>query len=99
MFDNIGSKIKTIAEVCFAISACAAIILGVIALMDVFIGGILVALLIVLISWVSCAFIYAIGEIVERLKSIDEKMSANITLPNPSSNNASVDNIVEEPKL
>lgn len=68
MYDNIGSKIKTLAQVVFIIMAVISIISGVLILFIVnygFIIGILTAGIGVLLSWVGTFFLYGFGQLIE----------------------------------
>lgn len=68
MYDNIGSKIKTLAQVVFIIMAVISIISGVIIIFSddgAFIIGILTAGIGVLLSWVGTFFLYGFGQLIE----------------------------------
>lgn len=68
MYDNIGSKIKTLAKVIFIIIASLSLIAGVLILFIVdngFIIGILTVGIGVLLSWVGTFFLYGFGQLIE----------------------------------
>ena len=68
MYDNIGSKIKTLAQVVFIIMAVISIISGVIIIFSddgAFIIGILTAGIGVLLSWIGTFFLYGFGQLIE----------------------------------
>lgn len=80
MFDNIGSKIKNLAQgVCFIGIACS-VICGISFLAideDLFLVGLLVAVIGALCSWLGTFLLYGFGELIERVTSIDEKMKGS----------------------
>lgn len=68
MYDNIGSKIKTLAQVVFIIMAVISIISGIIIIFSddgAFIIGILTAGIGVLLSWIGTFFLYGFGQLIE----------------------------------
>ena len=68
MYDNIGSKIKTLAKEIFIIIASLSLIAGVLILFIVdngFIIGILTVGIGVLLSWVGTFFLYGFGQLIE----------------------------------
>ena len=68
MYDNIGSKIKTLAQVVFIIMAIISIISGILIIFSddgAFIIGILTAGIGVLLSWVGTFFLYGFGQLIE----------------------------------
>lgn len=78
MYDNIGSKIKTLAQVVFIIMAVISIISGILIIFShisgiliifsdggAFIIGILTAGIGVLLSWIGTFFLYGFGQLIE----------------------------------
>lgn len=82
MFNNIGHKIKYLAEtVCYIGIACS-VIGGIIMIAtddDLLYWGILVAVIGSLVSWISTFLLYGFGELIVRVTSIDEKMRGSNT--------------------
>ena len=83
MFDNIGGKIKKLAKiVCWVgivFSVIYAIVLWVIGGVtgqDTTLTGFLVLILGGFGSWIGSFFTYGFGELIDRVKSIDEKMQS-----------------------
>ncbi len=73
MFDNIGRKIKGLAEVFTWIGILASVILGIITTASV--GNplpfFLISIIGSLISWISCMALYGFGELIENSASIE----------------------------
>lgn len=72
MFDNIGSKIKLLAEAITAIGVVASIISG-IAFMNsgsTFVFGLIVAVLGSVLSWICSFIIYGFGQLIENTDQI-----------------------------
>lgn len=68
MYDNIGSKIKTLAQVVFVIMAIISIISGIVIILSddgAILIGILSAAIGVLLSWVGTFFLYGFGQLIE----------------------------------
>ncbi len=94
MFENIGSKIKKLAEVLCIINAIATAIAGIVmtALTQ---NGVFLLLMIVgpLLAWVSSSFMYGLGELIEnsyiiaRNSSLIAKNTINKIDKNPSGYN------------
>ena len=96
MFENIGGKIKGMAKFFCWAGIILSVIIGIIYLsnsnryQDLTTQGIIVLIVGPLCSWLGSLMTYGFGELIERAKSIDEKLSnPNNTLCNVS-NDASV---------
>ena len=77
MFDNIGGKIKTAAIWFCALGICACALIGIILLVsEKSLFGLLIAAIGALLSWVGSFTLYGFGELIDRVISIDEKMTA-----------------------
>ena len=107
MFDNIGSKVKTMATVICVLGMIASVILGIITIIGgQFLIGLLTTVIGAFISWLSCLALYAIGEsaenteiIFQKIKTIEnklEKIASTHTTPSPEDKNAP--NIPSVPK-
>ena len=88
MFDEIYSKIKIISTVFFLLTALASLIFGLYYMFefDDFWIGLLIIVGGVVSSWLISVFVYAFGELIERVTSIDYKLN------NSSINNNPIDN-------
>ena len=89
MFNNIGGKIKTLAQVVCGIGIGVSVIIGLILMAqdeDTIFAGILVLILGSLSSWIGSFMTYGFGEIIERLTSIDNKMSVSSGVTNIDNN-------------
>ena len=75
MFDNIGSKVKTLATVSCIIGIVASIIIGLMLLQANIIYGLIVAILGSFVSWISSLAIYAIGHTAENTDIIIKKLN------------------------
>ena len=99
MFDNIGSKIKALAQVFCWIGIVGSIIYGIVMLANSgghFLGILLSAAVAgagALISWISCFTLYGFGELIDRAQNIDEKLSYQPRNIDNSGRAASVDNL------
>lgn len=75
MFDNIGSKVKTMAKVFCGIGIGSSIILGIVSIFTSnFFVGLLIAALGSFVSWISTLALYAIGEASENTNIILRKI-------------------------
>lgn len=75
MFDNIGGKIKTLAQVVCWIGIVCAIISGFVIIVndkDSFFLGFIIIVIGSLISWISSFTLYGFGEIIDQLKCSNE---------------------------
>ena len=78
MFDNIGGKIKTLAEVVALIGIVASVFVGVLRAFSIsVIRGILFAVVGSLASWIGSFFAYGFGELIEKTCLIEERLSNN----------------------
>ncbi len=84
MYDNIGGKLKTVAQVGAALGVIASIILGIVNgrtlfLTDNPVGGFLLGLLIAgggsFLSWLGSLLMYGVGEIAENTEYMTSKIS------------------------
>ena len=69
MYDNIGSKIKTLAKILFFIMAILSIVIGIVFLSqnkNLHIQGITILILGPIIAWISTWLLYGYGEIIEK---------------------------------
>lgn len=93
-YTDIGGKIKVLAKWCFFIEALSCVLSGVGATFYLLIAGMIeelyeaflfiplvpiAVILAIIAAWVSSWFIYALGELVERVCSIDDKLPPNDT--------------------
>ena len=69
MFENIGSKIKTVAIAAFVLGAVASVVLGAM-LSQQGIIGLFVAAIGVLTSWISSLALYGFGQLIENTDTI-----------------------------
>ena len=77
MYDNIGSKIKTLAKASFAIVAIASIVGG-LALLDGTDGWSLVLVFVgPLMAWISSLALYGFGELIETVSNIEQSVVRN----------------------
>ena len=79
MYENIGKKIKTFAQVCFLVMAIVTFIAGAVVLsldgsdtMNTI--GALLMLLGPVVSWISSWMLYAFGELVDKTCEIEKKL-------------------------
>lgn len=74
MFDNIGGKIKKLAEIICGLGIVASIISGIVVMAideDMILIGLLIIALGCLLSWIGSFFTYGFGEIIEKLCEIE----------------------------
>ncbi len=101
MFDNIGGKIKSLAVVVTILGIIASIIYAIILWsqnsyrhntillgLGILLGGSLV-------SWIGSFFMYGFGEMIVRLKSIDEKMSGYHTSKRPTGSSSDEKSVID----
>lgn len=69
MFDDVGEKIKGLAKIFLIIAIIGSVIGGIILISSNWLLGLLVIGLGILVSWILCVFIYAVGQIVENTDS------------------------------
>ena len=89
MFDNIGSKMKTLAKTIFWIETVAFLILGLaISIADFALIGIAIIIVGPLVAWISSWFLYGFGEVIDYLKELVQIAKQNVsnTHQNISSN-------------
>ncbi len=99
MFDNIGSKIKTLAKIIFCIEIIACVITGIVLMAtddELIIWGILTALVGSFFSWISLFLLYGFGQLVENSdilcgNNFSETAIAKIKLANKTQKIASND--------
>ena len=78
MFDNIGSKIKILAQIVSIIGIICSVIYGLSLILNDVIGiGVIVIIVGSLISWASSFVLYAVGEIVDLL-DLSNRITYNI---------------------
>lgn len=83
LYNNIGSKIKSLAKWTFIIESIATIITGISLFVvddDFILLGILAIIGGPMISWVSSCFLYAFGELVEKVSDNEENTKAIVKL-------------------
>ena len=85
MYENIGSKIKTLAKVIFIILSIVSVVGG-LTLLDTKIGvfGILIAALGVLFSLVGTFFLYGFGQLIENTDILVAEAKKKVPQPNIS---------------
>ena len=80
-YENIGNKIKGLAQMAFVVGAIAAVITG-IALMatdeDLILYGLLVLIVGPIIAWVSSWLLYGFGQLIENTDKEDNDIENNI---------------------
>lgn len=78
MYDNIGSKLKTLAQAEFAIGAIATLVWGIVLLNGSAWGmGLLVLIGGPIAAWISSLWIYGIGEIYDKLCDVEKHPRAS----------------------
>ncbi len=87
MFDNIGSKIKTLAKIITVVGIAISVIWGLVIMINaqtgtildggIFFSGIIVIVLGSLISWISSFFMYGFGQLIESTQNIEETLFSN----------------------
>lgn len=100
MFDNIGSKIKTLAQVICWIGIIASVIIGFVLMVqdeDTAFIGILTMILGSLGSWIGSFMTYGFGQLIENSDILVEQGNKIPEKPNNTNSNAFV-NSVEKPK-
>lgn len=88
MFENIGSKIKGVAKIFFAVGCIIAVVIGSIISEVADIGTIIpyiVMLVGIVLSWLSTMLLYGFGQLVENSDICAELMSQNAIEKNESS--------------
>lgn len=81
MFDNIGGKIKTLVKILCWLGIIASCIIGLLAMQESVIAGLITAIFGSLASWISSFFAYAFGELVENSSIIAQNTSKYNTTP------------------
>lgn len=71
MFNNIGGKIKGLAQVLFWLEVVAAVIVGIVLVEDTEGISLLFAIAGVIVAWISAWFLYGFGEIIDKLCDIE----------------------------
>lgn len=71
MFNNIGGKIKTLAQIGCILGIIASVIFGIVCIATVGVIGILVLITCPLLFWIGSFTTYGLGELIERVTSID----------------------------
>ena len=95
MFNNIGNKVKIMAQVLCIIEIVACIITGIFYILHwrALFSGILIAVLGSFLSWLTNLALYAIGHIAENTDIIVRKLNNKNTLKNESANSPTTDNL------
>lgn len=76
MFNNIGTKIKTVAKISCGIGIFISVIVGVILLLSVgFLEGLLTILVGCLLGWLSSICLYGFGELIDKVTEIADYFS------------------------
>ncbi len=75
MFNNIGKKIKGLAKAYFIIVTALFVIMAIATMVASVLAGLLVLIVGTLVAWISCWGLYGFGEIVDKLDSIENKLS------------------------
>lgn len=74
MYDNIGRKIKNLAEAIFIIATILAVIMGIaltFLLEDIFYVGLIVLVVGPIVAWISSWLLYGFGELVDKVCDIE----------------------------
>ena len=79
MYDNIGGKLKTLAEIQFWIVAIASAIVGIVMLVSEMVLGLLFLLGVPVVAWVASWLLYGFGELVEKVCHIEGKLCNGTT--------------------
>ena len=87
MFYNIGSKIQTLAVAIFIIGIVISVIVGLGFMEETFIGGLLIAIMGCLCSWIVSLFAYGFGELIEKTTEIAENTRCSNATNETISNN------------
>lgn len=74
LFSNIGRKIQKIAKIAFVISLIAGVLCAVLGLFSDFYYGVLIGLGGILISYLNCLFLCAIGQLVHDVHMVKNKL-------------------------
>ncbi len=75
MYDNVGGKIKKMASVVAVIGIIVSVIAGIRTMAVSAIGGLIVAAIGALASWISNIALYAFGDLVENVAAIKEAIT------------------------
>lgn len=75
MFDNIGAKLKIVAQVMAWLGIILSVVVGLISLVTNPLSGILMIILGCLCSWLSSLGMYGFGELIEKVTSIEHNIS------------------------
>ena len=77
-FENIGSKIKTLAIITTIVGLATSVFLGLYILTTNALYGVLIALIGSLVSWLSAFFMYGFGELIEKTTEITKNTKKDI---------------------
>ena len=85
MYNNVGRKLKTVAHIICWVNSCLGILYSVYSAFVIYRNQLVIGLLVIIIGsiisiiigWLSGLVLYAFGELVERVKSIDEEIHHN----------------------
>lgn len=89
MYDKIGKKIKTLTKILTLILAIACIIVGFVFIANKELIGLIFILLCPVLIWISSFFMYAFGELVDKVCKIEKHINggvSNITTEQKSNN-------------
>ena len=87
MFNDIGSKIKRLAEIVSVLGILASIILGIVGAKNGFWNwgiGFLIMICGILISWLGCFFTYGFGDLIETENLILDRLDILVKKDNPA---------------
>ena len=87
MFDNIGSKIKTVAATIAWLGIIGSVIIGIVMIAESLLVGLLVIIVGSLSSWVSSFTLYGFGQLIENTDIISSKYITNASDKTPPSSN------------
>ncbi len=82
MYNNVGRKLKTIAQIICWVNSCLGILYSAYLAFVIFRNQLVIGLLVIIfgsiismiVGWMSGLVLYSFGELVERVKSIDEEI-------------------------
>ena len=77
-FENIGGKIKTLAQVVAILGVIVSVIAGLFVLDDSALYGVLIAFVGSVLSWISSLFIYGFGELIDKTTEIAKNTKKDI---------------------
>lgn len=90
MFNNIGRKIKTLAEACTCVGITISIIVGLLFLAEGEVIGIIIAIIGSLVSWISSFLFYGFGQLIENTDALANGKKINTSCKSEETKTARV---------